>query len=765
MPNDHKPRARQKTVSSGTGVHLRGNGLGTGPVGHGSGGRGSGGGVSRGAIGGGGIGLIAVIFFIAKLLGGGGSGSTPEGYGQGGSNGTNYMASSAGEVDRTVASGSRAKYTAIKGDGTDKVTIMTYMCGTDLESKHGMATNDLQEMAAATLGKNVNMIVMTGGCKQWKISNISSTVNQIYRVADGKIELLENDMGSKAMTDPNNLSAFIKYCAKKYPANRNELILWDHGGGSVSGYGYDEKNKNAGSMDLGGISKALSAGGVKFDFVGFDACLMATAETALMLNDYADYMIASEETEPGIGWYYTDWLTALGKDTAMPTVDLGKMIVDSFVEKCAQRCPGQGTTLSVVDLAEFSNTVPSKLGGFSKSVTGLLSDEKYKTVSDARYGTREFAISSKIDQVDLADLSQNIGTDEGKALAKAIKGAVKYNRTSSTMSNAYGVSIYFPYRRTGYVDRACSTYSSIGMDSEYSKAIRQFASMETTGQVASGGTQSPVSSLFDLGFSGTGASGNSDMVSSLLSAFLSGGSDRSITGLDDGNTDFMNDMSLSENDTADYVAANLFDPSKLVWKDEGGNKTIELDKEQWSLVHSLDMNMFVDNGKGYVDMGFDNIYSFDGDKLVADLDCDWMSINGQPVAYYHADTVENGDDYTISGYVPVLLNGERAELLLRFDNANPEGYVAGAVSVYTDGETETVAKSVTELESGDSIDFICDFYDYDGNYSDSYLMGTQIVYDGNLKITNTPVGKCRITYRFTDIYEQEYWTEAIHMDN
>ena len=423
MPDNNRPRARQKTVSSGgSGVHRRGSGLGTGPVGRGSGGSyssgGGGGGISRGALGGGGIGLIAIILIVAKLFGGGGSSSVPDGYGQGGSGGATYMASTAGEVDRTVASGSRAKYTAIKGNGDDKVTLMVYMCGTDLESKHGMASNDLQEMAAATIGKNVNVIVMTGGCKQWKINSISNSVNQIFRVTNGKLEQLESDMGTLAMTDPNNLSAFIKYCAKNYPADRNELILWDHGGGSVSGYGYDEKNKAAGAMDLGGISRALDEGGIKFDFVGFDACLMATAETALMLNDYADYMIASEETEPGIGWYYTDWLTALSKNTSMATIDLGKMIVDSFVEKCAQRCPGQGTTLSVVDLAEFSNTVPDKLGGFSKSVTGLLSDKQYKTVSDARYGTREFAISSKIDQVDLADLSQNIGTDEGEALAR-----------------------------------------------------------------------------------------------------------------------------------------------------------------------------------------------------------------------------------------------------------------------------------------------------------------------------------------------------------
>ncbi|MCQ2555695.1 MAG: peptidase C11, partial [Clostridia bacterium] len=57
--------------------------------------------------------------------------------------------SNAGTVDTSVAKNARAKYTKIKGNGKDTVTILVYMCGTDLESNGGMASYDLQEMAAA----------------------------------------------------------------------------------------------------------------------------------------------------------------------------------------------------------------------------------------------------------------------------------------------------------------------------------------------------------------------------------------------------------------------------------------------------------------------------------------------------------------------------------------------------------------------------------------------------------------------------------------
>jgi hypothetical protein len=62
--------------------------------------------------------------------------------------------------------------------------------------------------------------------------------------------LLEKNRGSGAMTNPATLTDFIQYCDKNYPATRNELILWDHGGGTISGYGYDEKNAGSGSMTL-----------------------------------------------------------------------------------------------------------------------------------------------------------------------------------------------------------------------------------------------------------------------------------------------------------------------------------------------------------------------------------------------------------------------------------------------------------------------------------------------------------------------------------
>lgn len=786
-PNQNRPQGRRKNVTSGgSGAHRRGDGLGTGPVGSGSysgGSTGGGGGAKRAAAGGGGLITLLIIGFIifkmfsgsgggagdllGSLTGGGNGGggldigSVPSGFGFSTEDTVSGSATSDSTVDTSVATGSRDKRTIIKGNNQDIVTIMVYMCGTDLESKYGMASSDMEEMRAASYGDNVNVIVFTGGCSKWKVSGISNKVNQIYQIKNGQIGRIVEDAGNKAMTDPNNLASFIQFCAKNFPANRNELILWDHGGGSVTGYGYDEKNKNSGSMSLEGVDQALKSGGVQFDFVGFDACLMATAETALMLNEHADYLIASEETEPGIGWYYTNWLTKLGSNTSMPTLDIGKNIVDDFVSECGKKCRGQKTTLSVIDLAEFSNTVPKDLSAFAKSVSNKISNNEYKDISNARYSTREFAESSRIDQVDLVNLAENVGTAEGKALASTLKNAVKYNKTSSNMTNAYGVSIYFPYQRSSYVDKACKTYDKIGMDSEYSRCIKQFAKLETGGQIAAGGTGSPLDALFGMGGS-SGSSGSSDMIGSLLTSFLGGG--RSIAGLDDSNTAFMKDTDID--DTAEYLSTHYFDATKLTWDQKNGKYTMDLAESQWELVHGLDLNMFYDDGSGYIDLGLDNIFTFDDDgKLVADTDKNWLSINGNVVAYYHTDTVQSGNDLIITGYVPALLNGERVNLIIQFVN-DDNGTIVGASTDYVGGETEAVAKNLTEITPGDTLDFICDYYDYDMNYQDSYFIGDQITVTDNMTISNTNVGNgsCHILYRFSDIYNQNYWSEPIVID-
>lgn len=786
MAPDNRPRSRDKKIIEGSGsVKKYGSGIDPKPSSGSSSGstgsRPSGGGKRSG--GGSGMGrmpiiLIVIILIIGVYMFGGGDESydtTDPGQGTSQNGGSDLSGSSQSDsiggllgsliggyetsesdytsytpdsptmqLDTSVDPSARQKYTSIIGQGADMVTIMVYLCGTDLESRSGMGTADLQEMASATLSENVRVIVYTGGCKKWKNSIVSNRVNQIYQVKDGGVKLLEDNMGQGSMSDPSTLSTFIKYCNQKFPANRNELILWDHGSGSLAGYAYDEKYPESGSMSLSGIKKAISDSGVKFDFVGFDACLMATVENALMLSDYADYMIASEETEPGVGWYYTNWLTKLSADTSMPTAEIGKNIIDDFVGMCAKKCPGQKATLSVTDLAEIAAVVPDKLNRFSTSTNALISDVNgYMAVSDARNHAKEFAQSSKLDQIDFIHFANLLNTAESKELAEALSSCVKYNRVERTIQNANGLSIYFPYKKVSKTNAMVKTYDEIGMDSAYSDCIRAFASNEQSGQVTEDGYGSALGSLFGslcgsdyADSSGSSYDGYADSLGGLMASLLTGRS----------------------------TPANGMDSNWLKPVDNGrGQKIFKIPEEEWKKRISLvDLNVFIDDGEGFIDLGLDNTYTFDDNGyLIADFDGTWMSINGQIVAYYHTDTEDDGTHYSINGYVPAILNGQRVELLLSFSDTNPDGAITGARFIYDDGTTDTVAKNTIALSAGDEIQFLCKYYDYNGKYDNTYYLGEPIVLDssdvtiGNLKIAD---GKPLYSYVFTDMYQQQYWS-------
>ena len=258
---------------------------------------------------------------------------------------------------------------------------------------------------------------------------------------------------------------------------------------------------------------------------------------------------------------------------------------------------------------------------------------------------------------------------------------------------------------------------------------------------------------------------NEELIGQLLGSFL-GGDYSSISGLSSSNAGFLQGRMVSEEETVQYINDNHLDTSALHWtENEEGKAVMTLSEQQWDLIHSLDLNLFYDDGEGFIDLGLDNIYSFDKEgNLVADEGKTWLGINNHIVPYYHLDTSEDGDNWTITGRVPTFLDDERVNLIIVFDNDHPKGFVAGAQTVYEDEKIEVLAKNLTEIADGDVLTFICDYYSYDGKYQDSYRMPKPVTVNGDLTVSDVllPEGKVRLTYRLTDIYNQAYWTEALN---
>ena len=104
------------------------------------------------------------------------------------------------------------------------------------------------------------------------------------------------------------------------------------------------------------------------------------------------------------------------------------------------------------------------------------------------------------------------------------------------------------------------------------------------------------------------------------------------------------------------------------------------------------------------------------------------------------------------------------DLILIFNDENPRGFIAGARPAYGEEETDTVAR-LSDVQVGDTLQFVCDYYTYDGVYQATYKLGSPMTVTENMVISNTDLGgKCVALYRFTDIYGQCYWTLPVPQD-
>ena len=241
--------------------------------------------------------------------------------------------------------------------GAETWAIYFYLCGSDLETKHGAASLDLKEITETAMPSNLTFIVETGGARKWKFPGVKHDKLQRWKIENGKMTLLES-LPKASMAKKETLASFLKFCTQNYPADHQVLIMWDHGGGSALGMFNDELYGDA-SMSLKDMRETFASvfgskpGKKPFDVVGFDACLMATFDTACAMEPFARYLVASENTEPGNGWGYDHLFDAMRKKAPASAKECGRMLCDGFMAGCREYGTDRDATLSLVDLSEI----------------------------------------------------------------------------------------------------------------------------------------------------------------------------------------------------------------------------------------------------------------------------------------------------------------------------------------------------------------------------------------------------------------------------
>lgn len=401
----------------------------------------------------------------------------------------------------------------LKGNGQDTVTILVYMNGSDLESESQEATGDLAEMVRAGMSNKVNILVQTMGTKKWYNYGIASNRSQIYSVNGNGLTLVKDDLGQLDCTAPDALSSFIAWGAANYPADRYMLLFWDHGGGPVYGFGSDEWNSDQyASLTIDEMQTALSRGGVYFDMIGMDCCIMSCLEVCAALYDYCDYTVLSEDFESGLGWNYTPWLSALYADTSIRTTDLGRKIVDSMVEANEQDSyNGDNSIMAVIDQAmlkvlwqtwtDFAYANESALlnSNYSREVTRSsngrvhpLIKQHNRTIKYAGYDTWDDFSYSDYYSDDTPDLSEyyitdimavasTLDTDESNALRSALDGTIVYMRASEGDKDLTGISVTLPYGDEAFYADLSRIFSNAGFDSDYIAWLEKFTDASGVG--------------------------------------------------------------------------------------------------------------------------------------------------------------------------------------------------------------------------------------------------------------------------------------------
>lgn len=500
-------------------------------------------------------------------------------------------------------------------------TVYLYLDGSDLETNFGAATANMVDLESGNISLKSRALILAGGAAQWQNTFLSDpSFTYIIKYKDGnceKDELPRTDMGAyETMRD------FIKIAAQDEVSKHKMIIFWNHGAGTLGGFGIDEITGNIIPMD--GIRKAFEeavpadADNPPFDIIGFDACLMATIDTANILHGYGRYMVASEETEPANGWGYGNIVRAInggdGNGNPISARDLSIAICDSYMKHCKENETDEMTTLSVVDLSKIPevNRLYEKIG--AEAFGKVANNKEYATAfsknakSAENYGGNT-PKSEYYDMVDLGGMADNMKTlmpVTAQEFTKALKDAVVYKVNGKYRKYSNGLSGYYPldadrekYNRFKDINSASASYKNL-----YGVLLQK--------------------GMYD------------------------------ITKMED----------------------------NPVWVD-GEYLCTELPKELEDEVSEIRCNLGVLDGDDVILLGADSNVVYDDDTRIArdNFDGTWPTINGN---FVFLDVSELNDDYVMYE-IPIYLNGVECSLEAAYEIATEKYIVLDAHRINDDG--------------------------------------------------------------------------------
>lgn len=589
-----------------------------------------------------------------------------------------------------------------------ETTVYMYLIGSTLEDSTGTASINLTQIKDATAaGSKLKFIIEAGGSGRWFTGGFKSNTTARYMIKDGNVKLLEKLPSDTCMSEPETLESFLKWANKTYPSDRKMLFFWDHGGG-LSGFGVDAINPRKGRrlLSMDEISGALKASGEKYDVIAFDACFMQTMEVGLCLEPYADYLLASEESEPNSGMYYTAAFSRLAKDPSLATLNFGAMMCSSFDQSLVlmDNVMQAGATMSMTDLRYMpmvSETFVRYLQGLDRQ---FISDHSsFIEMSTARSKSYEFQMDDQIDLIDFINYCDMSSAEKQTMIRKINKAILVRNAGSANHIN--GLACYMPYDDLESYSNVNDTMVKMGMLAE-SEVYNDFASIIGS-QKSKKGEENRIDVTREKWY---------------VEAFKN--YDSSL---------YLQDIPLTK---------------------KGNDYVIGLTDKQWENITGYEQGLKLKVGSKFADLGSDNVFDLDEKgRYMLEFNGTWVAINNVLVALHPGTPKDMGDGKIIySGTVDAVLNFTTPiKIYIEWideGDIEGEGHVLGYLPANEDSDDfdeNGMPRGYKQFKSSNIVTFLYDWYDENDNYLSTSL--------GHLPITVGTQG-LRVTQK--DISTEEY---------
>ena len=221
----------------------------------------------------------------------------------------------------------------------------------------------------------------------------------------------------------------------------------------------------------------------------------------------------------------------------------------------------------------------------------------------------------------------------------------------------------------------------------------------------------------------------------------------------------------------DYDTTDLFVDIPVTAVEEG--YLPELPDKTWDTILDCKVASYLVTDEGLMYIGQEHFSDADADgHPIVSMDGIWAHINGHVVCYEAEEPQTTEDGVIYRGKVKAKLNGrENITLHIEWDpvKEDSDDDSAGWVTGYSKDDEKVsffMKKGLEQFETGDTIEFMFDFYDEEDNLikTDTYGSKLRVITEDQMTVRDEEFESGTVISYFgvlTDIYQRDLMTEEI----